>query len=71
MATGVVNNMSADRIKKIDHEVRKIHIQIKETNKGLRNRLKDIMHDMETWDGLKDEQSSEKGFMPEGQEPRF
>lgn len=71
MVTGVVNNMSADRIKKIDHEIKKIHIQIKETNKGLRNRIKDICEEMQTWDGLKDEHSSGKGFLPEDQGTQF
>ena len=69
--TGMVNNMSADKIKKIDGEIKKFHIQIKETNRGLRDRIKDICKEMPTWEGFKDEHSNGKGFLPEDQGPQF
>jgi hypothetical protein len=71
MGLEALNNVSADKIKKIDGEIKKLHIQIKETNNGLCNRMKDIIDDMETWDGLKDELSNGKGFLPGEQGPRF
>lgn len=71
METEAQNNMSADKIKKIDHEIDRLHIQIKETNAGLRNRMKDILKNLETWDGTQDEHGNGKGFMPGEQESRF
>ena len=71
MVMEALSNMSADKVKKIDGEIKKIHIQIKETNSGLRNRIKDIIADMPTWDGFKDEHSNGKGFLPEEQKPQF
>ena len=62
--------MSADRVKKIDHEIKKLQIQIKETNLGLRNKMKDILQDMAKRDD-KDEYSNGNGFMSGEQEPRF
>lgn len=67
----MVNNMSADKIKKIDTEIQKFHIQIKETNLGLRKKIKIICDDMPTWEGFKDEHSNEKGFLPEKRGPQF
>ena len=71
METEALNNMSADKVKKIDGEIKKIHIQIKETNLGLRNRIKDICADMPTWEGFKDEHSNGNGFLPDEQGPQF
>jgi len=66
MVLGVVNNMSADKLKKIDHEVKKIHTHIKKANLVLRQRIKDIQEEMEEWDCLgefKDDKSNGNEFM--------
>jgi hypothetical protein len=47
-----VNNMSADKMRKIDHEVKEIHTQIKKSNLVLRQRMHDIQEEMEEWDSL-------------------
>jgi hypothetical protein len=41
--------MSTERSKRIDHEVREIHSQIKKSNLVLRQRMKDIQAEMSEW----------------------
>jgi hypothetical protein len=41
--------MSADKIHKIDHEIKEIHSQIKRNNLVLRQRMKDIQAEMTEW----------------------
>ena len=55
-----------DKMKKIDHEVKKIHTHIKKANLVLRQRIKDIQEEMEEWDCLgefKDDKSNGNWFM--------
>ena len=47
-----VSNMSADKARKIDHEVKEIHTQIKKSSLILRQRMKDLQTEMEEWDSL-------------------
>jgi hypothetical protein len=47
-----VNNMSVDKSRKIDHEVKEIHSQIKRSNLVLRQRMKDIQQELVEWDSL-------------------
>ena len=47
--TEAVNKMSTDRVKRIDHEVREIHSQIKRSNLVLRQRMKEIQAEMTEW----------------------
>ena len=44
-----VNNMGTERSKRIDHEVKEIHSQIKKSNLVLRQRMKDIQAEMTEW----------------------
>lgn len=44
--------MSVDKIRKIDHEIREIHTQIKKSNLVLRERMKEIQREMTEWDSL-------------------
>ena len=60
------NNMSADKINKIEKDVKDIHTQIKKSNLVLRQRIKDIQNDMKEWDflgGLDDDKSKGNGYM--------
>jgi hypothetical protein len=45
----VVSKMSTERSKRIDHEVKEIHSQIKKSNLVLRQRMKDIQAEMTEW----------------------
>ena len=47
-----VSNMSAERSRKIDHEVKEIHTHIKKANLILRQRMKDIQQELEGFDSL-------------------
>ena len=44
--------MSAERIRKIDHDVKEIHTQIKKSNLVLRQKMKDIQQELEEFDSL-------------------
>jgi hypothetical protein len=63
MVMEAVNNMSADKQKKIDHEVKEIHTQIKRNNLVLRQRMQDLREEMEEWTlgGMNDGES--EGYM--------
>jgi hypothetical protein len=67
METAGVNNMSADKIKKIENDVKEIHTQIKKSNLVLRQRIKDIQQEMVEWDslgGLISDENHNNGYMP-------
>jgi hypothetical protein len=51
-ATEEVNNMSADKVNKIEQDVKEIHTRIKKSNLVLRKRIKDIQEDMREWNFL-------------------
>lgn len=53
MVTGVVNNMSVDKVNQIEHEVREIHTHIKKSNLDLREKIKLIQEEMTAWPSLK------------------
>lgn len=58
--------MSADKINKIEEDVKEIHTRIKKSNLVLRKRIKAIQQDMKEWDflgGLEDGKSKDNGFM--------
>jgi len=58
--------MSADKIKKIEKDVKEIHTQIKKANLVLRQRMKDIQQEMVEWDslgGLIDGENKSNGYM--------
>jgi len=44
--------MSADRIKRIDHDVREIHAQVKKSSLILRQRMADLREEMTEMDSL-------------------
>lgn len=52
MATGEQNNMSNDKLTKIDHEVREIHTHIKKSNLVLREKIKMIQDEIDAWPSL-------------------
>jgi len=52
MATGAQNNMSTDKLTKIETEVREIHTHIKNSNLNLREKLKMIQEEMSAWPSL-------------------
>ncbi|MGH7974745.1 MAG: hypothetical protein ACREBR_04420 [bacterium] len=56
--------MSADKIKKIDHEIKEIHTHIKQANLGLRQRIKEIQQSMPEWDfvNLDEHKNGDRGF---------
>jgi hypothetical protein len=43
------NNMGADKQRKIDHEVKEIHTQVKKSSLILRQRMKDLRTEMTEW----------------------
>jgi hypothetical protein len=55
-----VNNMSAEKINKIEQDVKDIHTQIKKSNLVLRQRIKDIQQEMVEWN-LLDGHNGESG----------
>ena len=44
-----VNNMGADKQRKLDHEVKEIHTQVKKSSLILRQRIRDLQSEMEEW----------------------
>jgi len=65
LVTGVVNNMSADRARKIDSEVKEIHTQVKKSSLILKQRMADLRQELEEYDSLGGMISGEnsEGFM--------
>lgn len=66
MGTEAVNNMSADKINKIEKDIKDIHTYIKKSNLGLRKRIKEIQQEMSEWDtlgGLDEDKGHGKGYM--------
>lgn len=66
METGALNNMSVDKSKKIDIEVKKIHTEIKKSSLVLRERMRDIQQEMTEWDflgGIDEGKSNDNGYM--------
>ena len=66
MVTAGANNMSADKLNKIDSEINRIHTHIKKSNIVLRQRIKEIQQEMTEWDvlgGIDDGKSNGSGFM--------
>ena len=43
------NNMGADKQRKIDHEVKEIHAQVKKSSLILRQRMRDLKTEMTEW----------------------
>jgi hypothetical protein len=67
METVGVNKMSDAQRKKIDHEIKEIHTQIKKSNLVLRQRIKDIQQELIEWDsfgGMINGENNSNGFMP-------
>jgi len=61
-----VNNMSADKLNKIEQDVEKIHSHIKKSNLVLRQRIKEIQQEMTEWDllgGIDEGKSNGNGYM--------
>jgi hypothetical protein len=64
MVTGEVNNMSADKLNKIEKDVKDCQIHIKKSNLILRQRIKDIQQEMVDWNflgGIDDTKSNGNG----------
>jgi len=56
--------MSADKINKIEKDVKDFHLHIKKSNLVLRQRIKDIQQEMIAWDvlgGIDDTKSNGNG----------
>jgi len=61
-----VNNMSADKINKIEKDVKELHTHIKKSNLVLRQRIKEIQEEMTEWNflgGLDEGKSNGNGHM--------
>ena len=58
-----VNNMGTERQRHIDHEVKEIHGQVKRSSLVLKQRMKELQADLESWtlSGENDGENSE-GF---------
>jgi hypothetical protein len=52
MVTGVVNNMSADKLNQIEIEVKEIHTHIRKSNLNLREKIKMIQEEMTAWPSI-------------------
>ena len=46
---GAANKMGTERQRKIEHEVKEIHGQVKRSSLVLKQRMKDLQADLESW----------------------